>query len=303
MKDATTSGKRCIPPLKKRCIILVIIATLLALSGCAETTADVVREPTVLEPSASGKTVYAESNVTVDASNVSQGYLMVKCDGGKRVKAQIDRDSAGPYTYDIRSEKWEVLPLTQGDGNYTVNIYENVVDSQYVLVLGESVDVELENEFLPFLYPNQYVDFSTDSKAVGKCAEIVNKSGCETEIIDAVYEYISKNIRYDTEKATEAVGADIQEYMPDIDATLAAGKGICLDYAALMTAMLRSQRIPARLEVGYATVSDETIYHAWTSVYTETDGWTLLDPTFAATADGFTRRDLGEIKYHTLYMY
>ena len=57
-----------------------------------------------------------------------------------------------------------------------------------------------------------------------------------------------------------------------------------------MTAMLRSQRIPAKLQVGYA---GET-YHAWISVYTEEDGWLdnviqfdgntwqLLDPTFAS---------------------
>ena len=75
-----------------------------------------------------------------------------------------------------------------------------------------------------------------------------------------------------------------------------SGTGICLDYAAVMASMLRSQRIPTRLEVGYA----QDAYHAWISVYTadtgwlngiiEFDGnvWTLVDPTFGANTDDKT---------------
>jgi len=71
------------------------------------------------------------------------------------------------------------------------------------------------------------------------------------------------------------------------------GKGICLDYASLMTAMLRSQGIPTKLEVGYAG----DVYHAWISVYLKEQGWvddiiefdgkswTLMDPTLASAND------------------
>ena len=78
-----------------------------------------------------------------------------------------------------------------------------------------------------------------------------------------------------------------------MDDTLASGTGICFDYAALMTAMLRSQNIPTKLEVGY---SGDT-YHAWISTYVDDKGWIdniiefdgkswqLLDPTLAASND------------------
>ena len=81
-----------------------------------------------------------------------------------------------------------------------------------------------------------------------------------------------------------------------MDSTLKSGKGICFDYAALMTGMLRSQGVPCKLVVGYAG----TAYHAWISVYTadtgwlngiiEFDGnvWTLVDPTFGANTDDKT---------------
>ena len=68
-------------------------------------------------------------------------------------------------------------------------------------------------------------------------------------------------------------------------------KGICFDYASLMTALLRSQGIPTKLMVGYSG----TVYHAWISVYLEETGWvdnviqfngtswSLMDPTLAAS--------------------
>ena len=46
-------------------------------------------------------------------------------------------------------------------------------------------------------------------------------------------------------------------------------KGICFDYAALMTAMLRSQGIPTKLEIGYSG----EVYHAWISTYIDEIGW------------------------------
>ena len=81
-------------------------------------------------------------------------------------------------------------------------------------------------------------------------------------------------------------------YLPVVDETLESGKGICFDYAALTAAMLRSQNIPTRLEIGYAGKA----YHAWVSVYTEETGWidrlieftgawTRMDPTFASSND------------------
>lgn len=87
--------------------------------------------------------------------------------------------------------------------------------------------------------------------------------------------------------------------MPDVDETLSSGKGICFDYAALMAAMLRSQRIPTKLQVGYAGEA----YHAWISCYVDEIGWvdniisfdgkdwSLMDPTLAANNDDDTVKD------------
>jgi len=79
--------------------------------------------------------------------------------------------------------------------------------------------------------------------------------------------------------------------LPVLDTVLADKKGICFDYASLMTAMLRSQGVPCKLVIGYAG----SAYHAWISVWSETDGWVnaaiyfdgntwqRMDPTFASS--------------------
>ena len=78
------------------------------------------------------------------------------------------------------------------------------------------------------------------------------------------------NITYDTKKAETVENG----YLPDVDETLETQKGICFDYAALMTSMLRSQGIPTKLQIGYAG----KVYHAWISVYLEETGWIAALP-------------------------
>ena len=113
---------------------------------------------------------------------------------------------------------------------------------------------------------------------------------------------------YDEEKA-ETVKSG---YLPSVDETLKTKKGICFDYAALMTAMLRSSGIPTRLDIGYAT----NIYHAWISTYLEEQGWvdnviqfdgkswTMMDPTFAADGgDGIKDFITDSSNYNVQYIH
>ena len=80
-------------------------------------------------------------------------------------------------------------------------------------------------------------------------------------------------------------------YLPVLDQVLEKKSGICFDYAALMTGMLRSQGVPCKLVVGFAG----SAYHAWISVWSEENGWVdgviyfdghswqRMDPTFASS--------------------
>ena len=139
------------------------------------------------------------------------------------------------------------------------------------------------------------MDFDENSKAVKKGEELAAGCDSDLDVVTNIYHYVIENITYDEEKAENVAYG----YVPDVDETLSSGKGICFDYAALMAAMLRSQRIPTKLQVGYAGEA----YHAWISCYVDEIGWvdniisfdgkdwSLMDPTLAANNDDDTVKD------------
>lgn len=251
----------------------------------------------VLTPEASGETVYSNDDASIDASNATEGYIMVAYTGdASKVRMLIDTPAGNQYNYLMSLDgEYDVYPLTEGSGTYKVGVYENLHDDQYVAAFTQSISVTLKDEYSMYLYPNAYVDFDASSKAVAKGKELAANCDTDLDVITNVYHYITKNITYDYDKA-ETVQSG---YIPDVDDTLATGTGICFDYASLMGAMLRSQGIPTRLEIGYAG----TEYHAWVSVYTEDTGWIdniiqfdgknweLMDPTLGSYASDKTVKE------------
>lgn len=255
-----------------------------ALSATAASTA-----PTVLEPVASGTAVKTNTKAVIDYSNIADGYVMVKytASTAKKLKAQVKGPSGTTYTYNLTAGQWATFPLSDENGSYKVTVYENVSDMKYATVLSVSFTAAMTDPFAPFLRPNQYVNYSADSKTVAKAAELTKGESDPLEKVKAVYEFVVKNLTYDKQKAATVRSG----YLPVLDTVLAQKKGICFDYAALMTAMLRSQDVPCKLVVGYAG----TAYHAWISVYSGETGWItgaiyfdgtswkLMDPTFASS--------------------
>ena len=279
---------------------LLIAIFCLLLGGCSGSSSASRKEhsgpprdstPKVLTPSADGVTVYQNDFASIDASNTSQGYVMVKYNGtNEKVKLQITCPDQSCYTYLISDRgAYDTFPLTAGNGSYALQVLENVAGDTYTVSLTQSINVNIEDEFLPFLYPNQYVNFHTDSQAVSKGSDLAKDTYSDLDVVQNIYNYVIKNISYDTEKAQNVSYG----YVPDVDDTLSSKKGICFDYAALMTSMLRSQNIPTKLEVGYSGDA----YHAWISTYIDDKGWVddiiqfdgdtwqIMDPTLAATND------------------
>jgi transglutaminase-like putative cysteine protease len=278
-----------------------------ASSGAEPTAGSRDNTPRVLVPSADGTVAYTSEVATIDASNASEGYLMVKYTGSNsKVKLQITGPDQITYTYDLHGD-YEVFPLTAGNGSYAVTVFENISDNQYATALSENISITLSNEFGPYLYPNQYVNFTADSLPVAKAEELASSADTDLDVVSAVYNYIIETITYDYDKA-----ATVQSgYLPDVDEIFTTKTGICFDYAAVMATMLRTQGIPTRLEVGYMGEQ----YHAWISIYTDETGWIngiiefdgsqwkMLDPTFASTSGSPESFTTENSKYTTKYVY
>ena len=215
-------------------------------------------------------------------------YVMVKYigDTDQKLKARI----FGPtttYTYNLVQGEWQTFPLSDGNGSYTVTAYCNVGGSKYANMLTLDLEVEMEDEFAPFLRPNQYVNFMVAPNSIAKAAELVGDVPEALDKVAVVYDYVVDNFVYDDYKAATVKSG----YLPVLDTVLEEKKGICFDYASLMAGMLRSQGVPCKLIVGYAG----SAYHAWISVWTEEFGWIdgaiyfdgtmwhRMDPTFASS--------------------
>ena len=64
-----------------------------------------------------------------------------------RLKVQV-KGPTTTYTYNLNVMEWTTFPLSDGNGDYQVLVYENVVDNKYAIVLSTGFNVELEDEFV-----------------------------------------------------------------------------------------------------------------------------------------------------------
>lgn len=268
--------------------------------------------PEIPVASAPGTGLAENRKAVIDFSNSRDGYVMAKFreETRRQVRVVITVPDGTQYIYRLTpGGDFEVLPLSGGNGEYKIEVFEEVEDQMYALAITSTINVTLDDEFAPFLRPNQYVNYNRSSAVVRKAAELTEGIDDPMEKIAAVYNYVVENIVYDSQLAWTVESG----YIPDVDAVLSSGKGICFDYAAIMTAMLRSQSIPTRMVLGY-TGND---YHAWISVYAGEAGWVdnliyfdgidwkIMDPTFAAGAhsDEIMEYIENANNYNALYQY
>lgn len=148
-------------------------------------------------------------------------------------KLQLTGTDGITYTYSLYKD-YSTFPLTSGDGTYQVGVYENVSDDRYTTLLSETFSVTLTDPLKPYLYPNQYVNFTADSLPVAKAEELANGASSDLDIISSVYNYIITHFTYDYSKASSVTSG----YLPDTDEVFTAEKGICFDYAAVMTFLM-----------------------------------------------------------------
>lgn len=265
----------------------------------------------LLLPVAGGTAVKSGGGAEIDYSNISDGYVMVRHAGAnsKRLRVQV----VGPnttYTYDLPTGRWSTFPLSDGNGSYKVMAFQNTEGKKYATLVTATFQVTLTDEFAPFLRPNQYVDYSSAPNTVEKAADLTAGSSDGLDKVAKVYDFVIGNLTYDEKKAATVKSG----YLPVLDTVLSTKTGICFDYAALMTGMLRSQGVPCKLVVGYAGKQ----YHAWVSVWTEKTGWVdniiyfdgstwqRMDPTFASSgkSNASIMKYIGDGKNYTVkYLY
>ena len=270
-----------------RPLILLILIPVLLFTGCGSSGSDPDEPPVysplqVLVPEAPGKKTLGTSPLVLDISDTDQGYLTAVSDStDQMMNVQLTAEDGVVYSYFISPGESAVIPFSSGSGTYQVSCYQQISDSQYAALYADTLEIKLANEFLPFLYPNQYVNFTPDSEASKLALSMVSEDTSDIDALQIIYNYVVSHVTYDYDLADTVASG----YLPDVDETLQTGKGICFDYAALTTAMLRSCDIPCKLQIGYAG----DIKHAWINVYIRSRGW--VDKAVEFSGDSWSRMD------------
>ena len=263
--------------LKKKMALPAIIAAVFALAFFAALAALTEIEP--FYPEASGEKIFTSMSLTMDYSHIDMGYIMLKHEGSQReMRVLITKDKERPTQYFLIGDgEYHVYPIAHGSGRYRFDVYENM-GKGFAQMMSEVIDIEIPNEFSPFVMPNLYTNYTPESQAVLKANELFEGLTEDRDKVKAAWDYVTTHIVYDFDKA--AKGQELQPYFPDVDATLAEGKGVCFDYSALFGAMLRSHGIPTQMIHGYLRAGNNP-YHAWSNVYYDGE-WHLMDSTYAA---------------------
>lgn len=284
---------------------LFVLSTTLLLTSCSDSTGSIQEKPQnnnntssqypeegtasagftladLLLPTQPGTSVFESNDIIIDYSNAAYGYVSIKApESTQKQKVQVILNDV-TYTYDLVANEYVIVPLQMGDGSYTIRALRNVDGTSYSILASTNISVVLDDENSPYLYPNQIVDYDKDTKAVIDSFTLTENATSNLRRVYEIYTYITENITYDYDKAEVASTTFI---LPIIDETYISEKGICFDYAALMTAMLRAQHIPTRVITGMTDVG----YHAWVEVYLEDQGW--INPSIYFASDEWKRVD------------
>jgi len=159
--------------------------------------------------------------------------------------------------------------------------------------LGE--DAARSAEHFEFLNPSHYVPFS---ERLRKFFWSARPAATETvlEYTMRIVRYVRDQFEYEKDK-TNAHSS--------VDDILAAGGGVCQDFAHLTIGLLRLAGVPARYVSGYlaprvgvAVDYADQASHAWIEVLLPGTGWTGFDPTLRSrTTDHHIRVAVGRDYY------
>ena len=140
-------------------LFLILVLTL---SGCSKKGSSEASSPFtpgethVLVPQADGSNTIGGDPLLLDLSHTDQGYFIgtMSGDGGK-INIQLIGPDNVTYKYFIEeADSPTVFPFTAGSGSYTLMAFQNISEDQYASLFSQVIDVELTNDFLPFLYYN-----------------------------------------------------------------------------------------------------------------------------------------------------
>ncbi len=181
--------------------------------------------------------------------------------------------------------------LVSGSANqYKVTSYANQVSAGQLRSDAKPVPAEILQAYTQL--PN-----SLPERVRNMAERVMGRADNDYDRAVALQTYLRETYPYNLKVSTPPPGRDAVDYF-----LYEAQEGFCSYYASAMTVMLRSQGVPSRVVIGYATGEYDfsrrayrvplSAAHAWVEVYFPSYGWVEFEPTPALTVFNYPESEL-----------
>lgn len=229
-------------------------------------------------------TAHAQNGVGI--SDNQNGTVTVKYDNGEKNKIAITVKKTGEssqYNYFVENENVNaVIPMTSGNGTYTVAVLKNIDGNRYSPLSSAEVSLNLKDSKASYLTSNEMIKWSKKNAAIKKANKLTKKYKGQMNKIKALYKYLVTNYHYDYKKFSKNTSGNLSYYTPNISKTYSSKKGICYDISALSASMMRSIGVQTKMITGYPNNKyfNGVSYHAWNKLYSkDKKRWMIVDIT------------------------
>ncbi len=202
-----------------------------------------------------------EISGTIERANLT---LFIPQEGVLSQIIEADGDSTHEYIFDAYGNKKVLIKWKQPSGIVSYKITTNVKNTAKKFTLDSVVASQGESHYL------QATKSIVIDDNIRKFAFPYDKSW--QRVADMTTD-VYKLLEYDLSMVGQRKSSDW---------VLQNKKGVCVEHANLLAAMLRAAGIPTRYITGYAysVVDDRLIGHTWVEVLASDGGWIPFDPTW-----------------------
>ena len=143
---------------------------------------------------------------------------------------------------------------------------------------GLAADPLVADEWAEFLSPSTYVALESASGDLARALLAQDPAATALAFLRRAGAHVRERLGYRLGVTT------VHSTVADV---IAAGGGVCQDYAHLLLAVCRHAGLPARYVSGYlGDVAESGASHAWVEAFVPPYGWVGLDPTVGAPCTG-----------------
>lgn len=211
---------------------------------------------------------------TADWSTAANGYITFTAKGRERefiLKGPNDVQAI----FEVPKGTSIKVALVDGTGKYRYEIANSTDDGESYLVQYEnSFSVKtIDSDLAPFLVSTPWGDYANAPEAAKKAKELWDSKKTQLENVEAIAKWVDDNLEYDLKRLQGSADVYVNP-----DSVIENGGGVCNEHAKLLTAMLRSQGVPACYVIGNEGE------HAWVNAWVELESYTKDGTTYSKGA-------------------